>query len=122
MLRRTPLRRRRATVRRSGRVRDLGYLAWVHTLTCAAAVLPSHYCEGGIEADHVGARGLGQKCSDFGQIIPLCTIGHRQRTDHCGPFREFTREDMRAFVAQALADTAAAYARHTAGADRTEAT
>ena len=113
-MRRSPLRSRRETVRRSDRQRDPSYLAWVHTLTCAAAHLPGHHCDGRIEADHVGARPLGRKCDDA-QTIALCSLAHRQRTDHCGPFRSMDREQMRAFVAQALRDTAGAWSRHTAG-------
>lgn len=106
---------RRATPRRSARVRDAAYLAWVHTLTCAASGLNGHVCEGPIEADHVGPRPLGRK-SDDADTIALCALAHRQRTDHCGPFRSFSREDMRAFVAESLAITRAAWAAHTAGA------
>ncbi len=120
IVRSTPLARssrlpaRRATPRRSERVRAPAYLAWIRTLTCAASHLPGHVCEGPIEADHVGARPLGRKCDDR-ETIALCSLAHRQRTDHCGPFRHFTRDDMRAFIAQALLDTADAYARHIAG-------
>lgn len=114
MLRRTAIRRRREAPRRSARVRDAAYLAWIHTLTCAASGLHGHICDGPIEADHVGARPLGRKCNDA-ETIALCSLAHRQRTDHCGPFRSFTREQMRAFVDASLANTADAYARHTAG-------
>ena len=119
--RRSPLARtgrlpaRRATPRRSERVRNLSYLAWVHTLTCAASGLNGHVCEGPIEADHVGPRPLGRKADDT-TCIALCLLAHRQRTDHAGPFRAFTRDDMRRWVAEQLAITAAAWAAHTAGA------
>jgi hypothetical protein len=106
---RTPVKSRRATPRRSGRVRDAAYMAWVRTLTCAASAMDGHVCEGAMEADHVGARGLGQKCSDR-ETIALCSLAHRQRTDFAGPFRSFDREQMRAFVGDALARTAAAWA------------
>ena len=49
-------------------------------------------------------------------MTALCSLAHRQRTDHCGPFRDFSRADMRAFVEEQLAITAAAWAAHTAGA------
>lgn len=112
-MKRSPLRRRRATPRRSDRARDLAYLAWVHTLTCAASHLEGHVCEGPIEADHVGPRPLGRK-SDDNLTIALCQLAHRQRTDFAGPFRSFDRAAMRGFVAQALLDTADAWRRHTA--------
>ena len=120
MLRRTALRRRRATPRRSDRVRDVPYMLWVKTLTCAASHLPDHVCEGPIEADHVLPRPLGRKCSDFGGVIALCSLAHRQRTDFAGPFRSFDRAAMRGFVAQALLDTADAWRRHTAAPSRTD--
>lgn len=59
-LRRTPLRRRsrmpakRATPRRSERVIDRAFLAFVHTQPCCARELLGHACEGRIEADHAG--------------------------------------------------------------------
>ena len=83
------LRRRRETVRRSGRVRDTAFLAWVHTQRCMAAELlgPGHVCEGPIEADHAGARPLGRKADDA-TSIPLCLRAHRERTDFAGAFRE----------------------------------
>ena len=118
--RRSPLARtgrlpaRRATPRRSERVCNLSYLAWVNTLTCAASGLNGHVCEGPIEADHVGPRPLGRKADDT-TCIALCLLAHRQRTDHAGPFRAFTRDDMRRRVAE-LAITTAAWAAHTAGA------
>lgn len=117
---RRAMRRRREEPRRSERERDPAYLAWIRTLTCAAAHLPGHRCDGRIEADHVGVRPLGRKSDDV-DTIALCSLAHRQRTDHCGPFRDFTREDMRAFVAGALAITADAWRRHTAAEPRGEA-
>jgi len=33
-----------------------------------------------VEAAHVGARGLGQKCSDF-ETLPLCRDHHRPGED-----------------------------------------
>ena len=116
-MKRTSLRRRRETPRRSERVRDVDYLAWVHTLTCAAAHLDGHVCEGPIEADHVGPRPLGRKCDDK-LTIALCSLAHRQRTDFAGPFRSMDRAAMRRFVAQALLDTADAWRRHTAAPSR----
>lgn len=113
MLRRTRLRPRRATPRRSERVRDLAYLAWVHTQPCAARGVAGHRCDGPIEADHAGERPAGRKADDA-TCIPLCMLGHRQRTDFAGPFRAWDRETMRGFLAAAIASTAAAYQRHQA--------
>ena len=110
---------RRATPRRSERVCNLSYLAWVNTLTCAASGINGHVCEGPIEADHVGPRPLGRKADDT-TCIALCLLAHRQRTDHAGPFRAFTRDDMLRWVAEQLAITTAAWAAHTAGSAGTE--
>lgn len=73
--RRTRVTPRRATPRRSSRVRDRAYLLWVKSLPCAASGLDPN-CEGVVEAAHMGARGLGQKCSDR-EAGPLCVRHHR---------------------------------------------
>lgn len=98
-----PLRNKRRTPRRSARVRDLARLSAIHDLPCAARHLPGHVCAGAIEADHVGRRPMGRK-SDDAATIALCRLGHRQRTDHCGPFRHMTQAERRAFEAGALAE------------------
>lgn len=72
---------KRATTRRSKRIRDLVYLAWmIRTQPCAARGVGA--CGGGwvTEADHVGRRPLGRKCSDR-ETIPLCSAHHRDRHD-----------------------------------------
>jgi hypothetical protein len=52
------------------RERDRAYLSWIGNLPCLL-------CGGGpAEAAHVGARGLGQKCSDQ-ETAPLCAWDHR---------------------------------------------
>lgn len=50
-------------------------------LSCAARALPGHVCDGCVELDHVGERGLNQKGHDF-LVLPLCASGHRHR--HAG--------------------------------------
>ncbi len=98
---------RRATPRRSERVRDRAVLALVAGLPCAAIGVAGHTCAGRIEVDHVGARPLGRKCSDeLGQLVPLCSRAHRERTDFAGAFRDYSRADMRAFLAAAARATA----------------
>lgn len=69
------------------RPRALAYMQWVKTLPCAALNLtpPNRHphqvrCEGPIEADHAGKRGMGQKAPDY-TCIPLCRKHHRDRTD-----------------------------------------
>lgn len=115
MKRRTPLRARRPTPRRSERVRDQSYLELVHRLTCCAIGLPGHRCEGPIEADHAGERPRGRKASDD-TTIPLCRLAHRERTDHTGVFRSWTRDEMRSWLAEQVARTQAMAAKMRARA------
>ena len=79
--RRVPVRRKRSRPRR-GPERSPDYLAWIRTLGC---VVCSRVSCGAtvIEAAHtnvLGARGLGQKASDF-SAIPLCAAHHRENLD-----------------------------------------
>ena len=50
----------------------LRYWAWIRTQPCAVCG-----CRRGIEAAHVGLRGMGQKC-DGREVIPLCALGHHR--------------------------------------------
>lgn len=64
-------------------------------------------CRGEIEADHVGARGLGRKCKDY-EVASLCTGHHEDRTNGKGlrgAFANFNRVTMRLFVVVAIAWT-----------------
>lgn len=105
---RKALRTRRATERRSGRVRDKAFLAFVHTMPCAARAVPGHRCQGPIEADHMGERPAGRKANDD-TCAALCSLGHRERTDFSGPFKSWTRAQMRAWLDEQIAETHAAY-------------
>ena len=95
MLRRFPLLRRtllrRSFMRRSGkrtkyrqRQRERAYMLFVRHLPCAARELGR--CEGHVEADHAGRRGVGQKAGDD-TCIPLCAKHHRERQSFSGDFR-----------------------------------
>ena len=103
-MKRTRMPQRRATPRRSERVRNPAFLAFVHELPCAAIGLPGHVCAGRIEADHAGDRPIGRKADDD-TCIALCSLAHRQRTDMTGPFREFTRAEMRSWLDGHIAET-----------------
>ena len=98
---RTPIERttrvnpRREEPRRSEREHNANYLAWVHTQPCCAVGLPGHVCGGRIEADHAGERPLGRKADDD-TCIAICSQGHRERTDFSGPFKTWSRDEMRA--------------------------
>lgn len=105
----------------ASRERDTEYMRFVKTLTCAAssatwAAMPWHIdpvhvrCRGPIEADHMGARGVGRKADDR-TCVPMCQSHHRDRTDHAGLFKHATKDQLRTWRAQVIAETQAAYAR-----------
>jgi hypothetical protein len=39
---------------------------------------------------------MGQRCTDL-EAIPICDTGHRELHDMRGPFRSFTRDEMRSW-------------------------
>lgn len=90
-------RRARAKSKYRRRERQLDYMLGVKQLPCAALIVPGHECEGPIEADHAGGRGMGQKAHDS-TVIPLCQLAHRQRTDFTGVFRGWDQAQMRDFL------------------------
>lgn len=69
---RCPVRRVRVGNPRRGLVLDARYLAWIRRQPCVCCGARRY-----IEAAHVGARGLGQKCSDY-ETLPLCGNHHVQ--------------------------------------------
>lgn len=69
-------RTRRARIAGRKPLRDPEYLAWIRTLECSIPSCLMHWRGHGIEAAHVGDRGLRQKCSDY-EAIPLCAWHHR---------------------------------------------
>lgn len=93
--RRTRLRPRRATQRRSERVRDRAYMAWVRERPCV--LVGTGECAGRTEAHHAGGRPLGRKADDD-TTIPLCRHHHARITDGAYP-REARREIERAGLA-----------------------
>lgn len=82
------------------RPRNVEHMLAVKLLPCCARELSR--CEGVVEADHAGRRGMGQKCPDE-QVIPLCTKHHRERTDFSGAFRAWDQARMRAWLEGELA-------------------
>jgi hypothetical protein len=79
--RRVEVRQRRSRPRR-GPDRSPDYLAWIRTLGCVVCSRVSGESTV-IEAAHtnaLGARGMGQKTSDF-SAIPLCSGHHRINPD-----------------------------------------
>lgn len=115
LARNTPVRRFREEPRRSSRVRDRAYLTWLHSQACCAGPLVRDVldrCGGRIEADHVGARGLGQKSSDA-ESLALCSRHHSDRHNLLGVFRGWDREQMHRFFDRNLTRLRAAYERET---------
>lgn len=78
---------KRATPRRSGRVKDESFLAWVRRQTRCIVdeEMPGLGCDGGIEANHLGDRPFGRKADDD-TAAPMCSRHHRHWTDYVGIF------------------------------------
>jgi hypothetical protein len=76
--RKTRIKAKRSTPRRSGRVRDRRYLLAVKELPCCLALLMN--CDGPVHAHHAGARPLGRKADDS-TAIPLCAAHHQALHD-----------------------------------------
>ena len=111
--RRTPLRSRSLTSKYRRRERDVPFMLWIKRQPCVVRELPpdpsrATPCTGEVQADHAGARGLGQKADDR-TCIALCRRHHRERTDHSGAFFNLTRDELRLWRAQALNATAIAW-------------
>jgi len=83
------------------RPRDIAYMRWVKRQQCSVAAHLSGWefgpCEGPIEADHAGRRGLGQKAGDD-TCIPLCRQHHHDRGTFSGGFRGWNQEQMRTWL------------------------
>jgi hypothetical protein len=99
----------RRSVRRSRysqRKRETDFMLWVKMQACCASTFAIDLgsCDGVVEADHAGLRGMGMKASDW-TCVPICTLHHRQRTDFSGPFKKWTQEMMRSFLQSAVANT-----------------
>lgn len=94
--------------------RDVAYMLWVKTQPCAARWLPgAGPCTPGfVEAAHTysDGRALSAK-SDDAACIPLCM--HHHRIDgldtYSGPFRGWSLEQRRTWVARIVEETRARY-------------
>lgn len=132
-LRRSPMKRQRGTTSYSRRERNFDFMGWIKQQPCIVIdlapvlfirrTLPlleaaryialvscrsATICAGVVEADHMGARGLGQKADDY-TCVPMCQQHHRERTDHSGAFRPLNRDEVRAWRAVAIERTQAAW-------------
>jgi 1,2-phenylacetyl-CoA epoxidase catalytic subunit len=83
-------------------------MRWVRKLPCAARAVDPQ-CDGHVQADHAGRRGLGQKADDR-SCIPLCAKHHEQRASFHGPFRTWTQAQMRTWLHDTIEATQALYA------------
>jgi Putative HNHc nuclease len=64
-------------------VRSSAHLAFIRTLPCVCCGRTR-----GVQAAHVGSRGMGQKCSDL-ETIPLCDFHHKEQ--HRIGLKDFVR-------------------------------
>lgn len=97
-------------------MRDVAFLAYLHTVPCAAASLGR--CSPGVQAHHVTyGRGLSQKASDAGGALPLCERHHEDLHQGRGVFVDLSREGRREWQFEKAAEAYCAYL--SAGARRT---
>jgi hypothetical protein len=109
--RRTRMRQRRATPRRSERTRDPARRAWTRRQPCCARDVPGHRCYGRVEGDHAGERPVGRKADDD-TMIALCQQGHVDRAGFAGAWREWDGDRMRLWLDEQIADHQRRYAVH----------
>jgi len=107
-LQRSPMKRRKGSTKYSRRERDLEFMNFVRSeLLCSVLEewpcvdYEPTPCEGPIEADHMGPRGLSHKADDR-TCAALCTKHHRERTDHTGSFKFCTKAEVRAWRERAI--------------------
>ena len=116
--RKTRLRSRGNTAYRR-RPRDLDHLRKVKNFPCVvpslavymtqAVALSMDYirehaitpCSGPVQADHVGRRGISQKCDDR-KAISICRQHHYERENFSGTFKRYDQAMMRTFLEDAL--------------------
>ena len=114
--RKTPMRRQRVRMKARGntkyrrRERDVDFMLFVLTQPCVlAGVAGAGRCDGRVQADHAGARGMGVKAPD-NTCVPLCLKHHGNRTDYRGFFRDWRGERMRAWCDLTISYTQEFYA------------
>jgi hypothetical protein len=107
------LKRRPGPARRSSRVEDKAYLAWLRLQPCGVARLlgRSDLCGGPTDPDHERQGvGMGQRASDR-RAWPCCRIHHSQRHDLNGFFRGFDGDRLTDFIERRIEDANVAYER-----------
>jgi hypothetical protein len=90
---------KRSTPRRSNREHDQEYMAKVRELPCIVGeMLPHSFVhEREMHAHHMGARGLGQKCSDY-ETVPMCALCHANWHNCADEFAGWSKEKRREFA------------------------
>ena len=93
---------------------DIARLDWVRQQPCILLGVLGRAagCQGRTEAHHAGKNpGVGMKASDD-TAVPLCSLHHRQITNHTGPFKAgsaLASEGLRALQDGWIAETQARY-------------
>lgn len=123
LARRTRIAPRSKTNSYRKRERDVPYMLWVKTRPCIVREIAPHLfmqrfpgigarratpCSGPVEADHMGARGMGQKADDR-TCVPCCRHHHGARHAHAADFYPLTRDELRAWRTAAIERTQAAW-------------
>lgn len=130
LTRRTPLRRtgrvrpRREDPRRSSRVENPHYLAWLRLQRCGVAVAfpaEASRCAGPTDPEHKREGvGMGQRASDV-DAWGCCRLHHDERHDGRGVFAAMDRATLRQFINCQIGMYRAAYTVHLAGLRRDRA-
>ncbi len=98
--RKTRLRQKSKTKKYARRARDSDYMLFILSQSCWAYP-HGKPCEGRVQADHAGTRGLGVKAPD-NTCIPLCRKHHGERTDYRGYFKNWKGPQMREWNDRAI--------------------
>lgn len=107
---RKPLPRRRVKPRRTNRVIDTAYLAWIRTLPCSAphpVRFPGFCGATPVDPHHTKSRGAGG--SDR-ECLPFCRACHRDVEALAGVFKRWDRKQLRDWYAEGVRVLNAVYA------------
>jgi hypothetical protein len=96
-------------------IRDPEYMAKVRALPCLGFTLDVHHvCQGWdgqlVDAAHLGEHHSNRKASDD-ETAPLCRLAHLQMHNLAGPFRGWTKAELRAWREWAIKFTREQVAR-----------
>lgn len=108
---------KRATPRRSSRVVNSHYLAWLREQPCGVPYIlkdAAGPCGGPVDPEHKREGvGMGQRASDA-DAWACCRVHHDQRHDGRGVFASMTRAELRVFIRLQIKMCLAAYTAHLA--------